>query len=505
MREVAHAQKVLLELAEKDAWEALEELTFWLKSINECADLEIGKRLALLTFLEAGAQPYYRKAFDASGWLLPGGKPDARSWWLVCSFWEVVALNYTHCIEQSEKNTSANGAIPQDASLWLTRALNALGEQARMHYRANRPISSRLWRAVHRLHSIAERRQLLRVELTLYPMQGKGTSALQEILKILVLHISNPSTLTAVQMEIAFRLLDHCSGLFLIASRLSETTPFIDDLALSIAPSQIMRAEKVQVTTRFFGVGAALQKMTDLQLRSEYGSLPQEFQFLAIHSSPDVHQAASHLLMHWSPKNSQRRHSRTRTEAQILVTQGLPELFSLLALGAKDPIRQIWQQSARSSSTPKVASWILENISDSGFGLILPGQPEPWMKIGTLLGFSFSGSGRWNIGIIRRIGRDTRFRVYVGARILSKTPILASMQLMPESAESIPPPPVSVLLLSPAMIRESTGVEALCNPEALEIGKTYLLDDGENTRPMKFEDLREKGDGFLSIRLIPVL
>jgi len=508
MRERAHAQKVLQELTElDDPFQALEEITFWLKSISECPDLDWKDRVALFLSLEAGSNTWWQRTFDIYRKDCLEEKFNAASWWLTVSFWEQLALNGGLCLEYYEKNSTnpalAQSPVTKEIPYLIIRTLQAIHGQIRMLYRQYCPISTRVWRLAFRTFSLAEKYRISGTEYPVLSSQGLKTSPLRELLKILVLSISNLETLTFLQMEIVFLLIDYYADRFTIQSRLSDSAPFIIDLASGTGPTQVMRAEKIQASTRFFGVGASSRLIADLQLKSEYGNLPLEYSFLSKYAFADVYQVSQHLSQNWSPQNSQRKHARSQAEIQILIVNGLPDLFTILAPGSADSVRHQWQSDKASHSVPRVSTWLVDNISESGLGLIPTGQTESWVKVGALVGFSFSGSGHWGIGILRRIGRDSLFRVYVGAKIVAKDPVLASLHPNSEIPSTTPGKISTVILLTQFESDRSQNLYILCDPSAVEIGKTYLLRDGVMEKRVRVEDIRERGINFLCVHLSP--
>ena len=65
-------------------------------------------------------------------------------------------------------------------------------------------------------------------------------------------------------------------------------------------------------------------------------------------------------------------------------------------------------------------SWIVENVSDGGYGAIIPAARSDWVRVGALIGLKTETAQHWGAGIIRRVARDQHQQRRVGVQVLSK-------------------------------------------------------------------------------------
>jgi hypothetical protein len=75
------------------------------------------------------------------------------------------------------------------------------------------------------------------------------------------------------------------------------------------------------------------------------------------------------------------------------------------------------------SQNQTAESWIVENVSDSGCGAIVPPQKIDWVRVGALIGMKGEVSDYLGIGVIRRITRDAHQQRRVGIRFLTMTAV----------------------------------------------------------------------------------
>jgi hypothetical protein len=68
-------------------------------------------------------------------------------------------------------------------------------------------------------------------------------------------------------------------------------------------------------------------------------------------------------------------------------------------------------------------SWIVENVSDGGFGAIVPQVKGDWIKVGSLLGVQSETAKFWGAGVVRRVARDEYQQRRVGIQLITNAVI----------------------------------------------------------------------------------
>jgi hypothetical protein len=166
----------------------------------------------------------------------------------------------------------------------------------------------------------------------------------------------------------------------------------------------------------FFGAGDALARIDRLaeQIAGQ-GGVPQDFNLGGIYSKDEVIGVLRHLAQYWSDKAPERGSERRPTAARITVVPGADQVF-----GALEPSTG---KNLDFSQNQTAESWIVENVSDGGYGAIVPPQKIDWVKVGVLIGMKGEISNYLGIGLIRRITRDAHQQRRVGIQVLTKTAI----------------------------------------------------------------------------------
>jgi hypothetical protein len=123
-----------------------------------------------------------------------------------------------------------------------------------------------------------------------------------------------------------------------------------------------------------------------------------------------------HLALYWSDKPPARSSERRKIATRMTVVHGFKQTYTNV-----DPASQ--EDSLDFHLTSGSESWIVENISDGGFGAIIPQVRSDWIKVGCLVGLQTETAKFWGAGVIRRIARDEFQQRRVGIQVLSKSVI----------------------------------------------------------------------------------
>lgn len=181
-------------------------------------------------------------------------------------------------------------------------------------------------------------------------------------------------------------------------------------------PVRLFQGAAASPNMLYFGAGEALTQLKQLTRQVvETGAAPKDVNLGGTYEQDIVIGALKHLELYWSDTPPARSSERRKTTARITVVPGLNEILGMLDPATSDALDFSQDQSAE--------SWIVENVSDGGYGAIIPTVKIDWIKVGTLIGVQTEGKNYWGIGMIRRISRDEKQQRRVGIQLLSKTAI----------------------------------------------------------------------------------
>lgn len=262
--------------------------------------------------------------------------------------------------------------------------------------------------------------------------------------------------------------------------------------------------------------------------------VPQELD-VGVHGRKDeLLDLLTQLLQSWSATPPQRKYARKAAVSRLNVVNGFSEIrrrvagtekiVATSAIDNKDMLyqerldlrlygfvtektRQMMSEAAtrQAVSMPEedaTESWIMENISESGFGAIIPELAQDWVKVGALLALRPEHGTEWNVGVVRRLTRTPQMKVYVGIQVLAHEPL--SVRLHPigaklsvwENVAEIHTQEFLTALLLPQSVYCLEESCLLLEQGSYELGREYeMIVRGEKSR-LRLTGMFEQGEDF---------
>jgi len=313
-----------------------------------------------------------------------------------------------------------------------------------------------------------------------------------------MLAASSPDGLLPIHQEIAGRAIAHFAGAFRLSVR-PEGCAHCFDLALPKPPLRLFQETQPTETLRYFGAGDALAGLDQLTGQISGGHVPPEFDLGGSYETELVAAVLKRLAHTWSLAPSVRGTERRQTAGHAAVVPGLKELLSTVKpSGSENP--NLGQQ-------PPTESWIVDNMSDGGYGAIIPPQMSEWARVGALVGLKSETSQYWAAGLIRRITVDEHRQRRVGIQLLTSAavPLALSMadsmtsldfNLSTEQGILLDPPDtegeVGVLLgtgVVNGVFKARDKLELRCRDQTLRVILSTIVEAGEGFDWAKFKIL----------------
>lgn len=535
MANVREARRALAELPVNDPFKSLEEISFWLQSMLDLDSLKLVDRIAVTRLLDEAAQPFQRSlSRDYLAATRMNKIQENRLWGLSFEFWRRLAAAYFICIEGVERSAKGAGRGTEELAGLTVRALKALAAQIKLLHLRYRPVDGRTWSDVIKLYMLAEGKLFVRELVMASHSNQTHTSVQQELLKILMLEAAAPDRLVPAQIELAERLAGQFASSFVMDEEPQGCTHYFD-LSACKAPTRLLPGTRTHSVMRFFGVGSALHKLEETMRQVKLSVVPQELD-VGEHGGrkDELLDLLSQLLQSWSATPPQRKYVRKAAVSRLNVVNGFSEIRrrvagteKIVASSAIDNKDMLYQerldlrlygfvtektrQMMAEAATRSVAvtqgedateSWIMENISESGFGAVIPELAQDWVKVGTLLALRPENGGEWNVGIVRRLTRTPQMKVYVGIQVLAHEPV--SVRLHPvgvklsvwENVAEIQAQEFLTALLLPQSVYCLEENCLLLEQGSYEVNREYeMIARGEKSR-LRLTSLFEQGEDF---------
>jgi len=412
------ARQIVDGLPANDAVKAMTEIAEWLESLNQTDGFKLDRRFENVDLLDGAAKNHQRKlAQDYLAMPRQQKFQENRLWTTSFGFWKQLGDAYIRCVREHESNASGAAAIRKSLPAIAARAARALTLQLKWILLRYGLVEPRIWTDLAQLYRLAEQKGWADGEVAIYPgSHGSGTVK-RECLKALMLSASSPDGLPPVRQEIAERAVAHFAQFFVLSSK-PEGCAYSFDLAEAKAPARLLKGVTPTATMRFFGAGTAQAGVSQLGTQIKERGMPTDVNLGGSYDKDVVTGVLKHLALHWSEKPPARSSERRHTAGRITVVPGLNEIMTVLDPATSDALDFSSEQSAQSAE-----SWIVVNVSEGGYGAIIPAQKSDWIKVGTLVGLQSETSKHWGVGLIRRITRDAHQQRQVGIQLLTKTAI----------------------------------------------------------------------------------
>jgi len=497
MADAKQAQQRVAELP-SDPAKALQEITELLESITQTDGFKLDRRFENLDLLDGAAKNHQRKlSQDYLAIQRQQKYQENRLWTGVYGFWQHLGDAYIHCVHGHESNLGGATAIRKSLPVIVARAMRCLTLQLKWVLLRYGLPDARIWADLARLYRLAEQKGYATSAIAIYPGAHGGSTVQREFLKALMLSASSTDGLPPVRQEIAERAVAHFAEAFRLSDK-PEGCTHCFDLAAPKPPARMFKGAAPNPTARFFGAGAALAGLEKLTAQiAASGAIPSDVNLGGNYEKDVVVSVLKHLAQQWSDTPPVRSSERRHTAGRITVVPGLSDIINVLDPSSSDELDFSSEQAA-----PSAESWIVVNVSDGGYGAIIPPQKSDWIKVGTLVGLQSEVSKHWGLGLIRRISRDEHQQRQVGIQVLTRTaiPIKVAKSASISSFNANREPQGAILLSTAPDKQGEVGVvlrEGLYNGrDSLDMtvkDKGYLLmpssmvEDGEDFDWAKFK------------------
>ena len=443
MAVVEKVRDLAARLPVNDPAKALEQIGSWLESIGSADNLKLRDRLALIDLLDqAGKLPHQELAQQYVAAQRLQKSDEIRLWNACFRFAGNLGAGYVQCIQRFEARASGHEAVEGSLPLLAGRALRALTVQIKWTLQRYAQLDERVWRDLGTCYLFAESHGFAGTRVAVYPGSHGQSCARDELLKALMLAVSAPDGLLAPRLHVAERIVAHFGGAFILRPEPAVGCPFFFDLSAQKPPARAYKSMQRGPMTRFFGPGAAAQKLHGFaQEIKEKGAVPGEVYLGGDFDSDIVLSVLGHLEEHWSAAPPARGSARRQLATRVTVIPGFPQTLG-------------WLHAAQDSSAIEHAdpadaeSWIVHDASDGGYGAIVPSVKTDWLEIGAVIGLRTEAATACRVGVVRRIAQDDFGQRRVGIQVLGRFAFPVKVAPADGGASGPLPPAEDAILLA---------------------------------------------------------
>jgi len=419
-------RRVISELPLDNAFKALDEIDSWFESLLAENDFPDDLRFEVTRQLEEAGQQHVRKlSRDYLHSPRLSKSEEKRFWSIIHGFWLLAAANYerslAHAAHKDKVAEQLNSVLP----MLLSRLLSALAAVVKWDQFRYGPLQTELWLRMGHAYLAAVNAKVADKAIKLYPNSVATTSPSREYLRVLVFHASAMDSLLPSEIDLAERLINHFLPQFVFGPQSHPESVCWIDAALPMPPMRMaVIPGTITSTLRFFHCGPAHASALALLNGLERGDeLPADLHLGGQFPVKMVLPVLRHLVANWSQVPPQRQHKRHRVKHRMAVLPGLVNAFVAFS----------GEFGERPAGLP-IESWVVEDVSQGGFGAQVPDIRADWLKVGALIALQPEGGDNWLLGIVRRYQRANETEAHTGIEALARE--VVAVEVRPRAASS---------------------------------------------------------------------
>ena len=393
-----------------DPLTALADLTGRLKAAGDAGNNPKARSAALASVQDTAAVPVGALLTQYLGLGSATVTPAAReaTWKSLVGF--QLRLAQAMCAAAGAELTAASAV----------RALAACRVLAKLHLMHYASVPGRLWHVAYALHASAEKAGFATTPVHAQSDPRTMTTAEQELLRLLMLHVSAPDMLAPAEIECADRAVERLGAEFTLRHPGVADNPFCFEPASELAPTRAKR-QPAAATTRHFGPGIGYESLERLAKQPGAAKL-EDFRPFGKDIAPRVQvSTVQHLLTFWRVDCPYAPPAHEPASGTMHVVHGYGPIWQEIskAPGGKHEL-------SLAATSPSVAqptdTWQLRGVGGGELAAEVPLESRSWLKCGEVIGLSVhDGAEHW-VGMVRRIHAQPDGRLQASISLMSRAP-----------------------------------------------------------------------------------
>ncbi|MBV1776095.1 hypothetical protein KSF73_10260 [Burkholderiaceae bacterium DAT-1] len=474
-----------------------------------------------------------------------GKQVEEKLWQEIVTHIKAMLHAYHRFVRLEDISEGEEAGFQKVSALMLARGLRYIGVLVKWHLFRYETPAANLWSAANQFYRLSEVTHVDVDPVVLYGgQQGQHTSCADEYLHIQMLCTLNSGNFSIRQIEWADRWLGLWTHNIEIERKYRAALhQFCADLSQTQPAVKIHEAVQGEML-RFWGVNQLIIEITQIIQHLENGESPQKIGLGDDARMPGCLDFIRQLEIMWSrePSRQIQRSTREKVSQTVLVVRGLDSIFSAVRgdderfmakassqavpdndealdmrlygyvtertrqkIAAAQQRQQAW--GVPKPKAPEGEPWVLENVSEGGFGANLPSAKNDWVRLFALLAVRNDDQSGWKIAVIRRLIRQNPQELYIGAQIL--TPAAVSVSLMPKLEDMDTPLSTAFAgqasnamhalsaLYIPYQSAERRANTILSRSSDYQLGKVYQATARDKRFMLRMGEVLEKGADWI--------
>lgn len=477
-------RRIIDEIPGDNTFRALDEVTGWLESLAGAATFPEDRLYEAVSRLDDAAQPHIKRLNrDYLHTPRLSRSEEKRMWAMGHGFWSMLAASYERCLAAASQKNRVGEQLRQGLPALTARLIAALGAMLKWEQFHYGPSRGGLWQRLGAALLFAEKAGVATRSVQLHANMSGVTSPQQEFVKAVAFQAASMDSLQPLEIELAERLIAHFLPGFVFSAVAEHDCVYWVDLELSQPPLRLARMPgQAMPTQRFFKPGNAHAGIESLLHDLERGhDVPGDINLGGQYFAKALIPVLRHLAAYLAPVPPQRRYDRHGVRQRAIVVNGLASAF--MAFSGRLPA---------SADAMATESWVVEDVSLGGFGVLLNTLPGEWLKVGALVAMQIAGEGSWLLGIVRRYQRTGESEAHVGVETLARQVTPAELKARTASSYAAVPG-IRALLLRDGNVAGEVRVVMMFG--SFDLRETLeWIDDGKRVQLNPVAIVEQAGD-----------
>lgn len=430
LADAKRARKIVDDFPYKNPWQTLEDANHWLASINETAAFKLERRYELIDMLDAATRKTQAQLTDA---FVTQGEDDLvqerRIAKTLADFWRLLGDAYLACARQGADAKGVPGGMKSKLPLIAARGLRALRLQVKWVMMRYGLVRNEIWEECGRFVTLAEGVPGAAKAVDLYEGSNAPSSPNDEFMRLMMFWAASPSGLSPVEQDLADRLITHFTSKFRYTLRHEDGCDYYFVLAGSHPPLRLVSSTPITPANRYFDAGTAGQALE--QVRGELtlsGAIPSGLTLGPAAEVNVVARVVKHLMVNWATQMPARAHERRKTAMTLNIVHGYKGVQGAVAPGSAEGLDF--------SMALAHDTWVAEDVSVGGYGVIVPAGKGDWLRVGVLVAVRGETDSKWQLGIVRRVKADQYGQHHIGIQLITKSPVPIFLRTLPGVAQN---------------------------------------------------------------------
>jgi hypothetical protein len=355
---------------------------------------------------------------------------------LVYPYCRRLYLSYLHAAEQQFEQGASYLLKHDELVFLLCRAINAAFDMLMWRYFDDQPAPVDTWRQVNKLFRYAESSTLLNDRIVLFQQESKVTDFSSLYVAGLMLSTMQKGNYNASEIHIVSSLLfTWAQGATIDKAYHPNKYQFAVDISLDKGAERLRKFDP-KADYRFWRTEYIVDKVDTFLKAVATNTLPKDSEMKSFGSVRVLIKLFRKLQQDWSAehyKRQRRGSTRIKSESQLLVINGLEQVFQQLNHHVKQQVSgEVSNYDVRESTYSKmldshtrsmilgVDEWLVIDESVTGFGVDLGKTPSAWIDVGKLIGCKHTMiNSQYFVAEIKSVKKQKNGAYRAGVKLIS--------------------------------------------------------------------------------------